>query len=678
MNKNATMSALAGCLLAGLAACGGSGNDEPAPVVASKTTGVLLDAAVSGVDYSSASYSGSTSAKGEFDCKAGESLTFKLGDITLGTAACGTVLTPMDLAGVGSASDDKVINRLLFLQSLDEDANPANGIQIAAAVKAALAGKALDFGKSAADFGGALQAVLPALTDKMGDKYSDRAVDDTARKAALEHFESSLADVLGRSDTSLSAQSPAGMVKITKTEVFAPDALHVPYEGKQAATKKDFPNGFYPAAGSGLAFKGKTADGTLEFYALTDRGPNGDGPSAPAPGNPATMLTSKIFPAPSFVPSVGIITVGKNGGAQLKSLTPLSVSAGVKASGRPFDAAAVGFSGEVPLNDTLVYDAAKGGYDVNGIDPEAIVNDTARGVLWASDEYGPFIVKIDPATGRILKKYQPGTAATDLPAVLAKRRPNRGMEGLTLDVASGKLHGFLQSPIDDGKATPPGGKSSNVRDLAAFIRWLEFDPATETSKMYAYPVDGTLYDKARTGNAKLGDVVSLGGGKFIVIEQGKYADGKVHNVLMLVEIPATATDIVALGSDLEKSSITAAAVGSANYANVVTLKKSKLFDLNAAGWVAEKAEGLALVDDSTLALINDNDFGLRSVLLDANGKFVEGSLEDCTVDAAGAIVSGCPAGVTGARLTRGLPAERATRLWQLKFPQKLSSYSVLK
>lgn len=676
MKKNMTMCVLAGGLIAGLAACGGSGNDDAAPAAATKTTGVLLDSAVSGVDYSGASYSGSTSAKGEFDCKAGEAVTFKLGDITLGTAACGSALTPLELAGASSAGEDKVVNRLLFLQSLDEDGNPGNGIQIAAAVKAALAGKTLDFGKNASDFGSALQAVLPAVADKMGDKYSDRPVDETARKAALEHFESTLAEVLGRSDTTVSTQSPAGAVKITKTEVFAPDALHVPYEGSHAATKKDFPNGFYPAAGSGIAFKGKTADGKLEFYALTDRGPNGDGPSAPAPGNPATMLTSKIFPAPSFVPSIGIITVGKNGGAQLKSLTPLSVSASVKASGRPFDAAAVGFSGEVPLSDTLVYDAAKGGYDVNGIDPEALVNDTARGVLWASDEYGPFIAKIDPATGRILKKYQPGAAATDLPAVLAKRRPNRGMEGLTLDAASGKLHGFLQSPIDDGKATPPGGKSSNVKDIAAFIRWLEFDPATETSKMYAYPVDGTLYDKSRTGNAKLGDVVSLGGGKFVVIEQGKYADGKVHNVLMLVEIPASATDIVAFGSDLEKSSITTAAVGSANYANVVTLKKTRLFDLNAAGWVAEKAEGLSLIDDSTLALINDNDFGLRSVLLDANGKFVDGSLEDCTVDASGAIVSGCPAGVTGARLTRGLPAERATRLWQLKFPQKLSAYSI--
>jgi hypothetical protein len=56
------------------------------------------------------------------------------------------------------------------------------------------------------------------------------------------------------------------------------------------------------------------------------------------------------------------------------------------------------------------------------------------------------------------------------------------MEGLSIDVASGKLHGFLQSPLNDGKAdyttaaVPDAtGKSENVRDYARFVRWVEFD-----------------------------------------------------------------------------------------------------------------------------------------------------------------------------------------------------------
>ena len=58
----------------------------------------------------------------------------------------------------------------------------------------------------------------------------------------------------------------------------------MPYEGSNEKIRADFPHGFLPAYGSGLAFKGTAADGALEFYAITDRGPNGDGPTAPVPG----------------------------------------------------------------------------------------------------------------------------------------------------------------------------------------------------------------------------------------------------------------------------------------------------------------------------------------------------------------------------------------------------------
>jgi hypothetical protein len=53
--------------------------------------------------------------------------------------------------------------------------------------------------------------------------------------------------------------------------------------------------------------------------------------------------------------------------------------------------------------------------------------------------------------------------------------------------------------------------------------------------MYAYPLNAADYQDGRTGNAKLGDMVALGGGKF-VIEQGAAPSGKVFNKLMLVEL----------------------------------------------------------------------------------------------------------------------------------------------
>jgi hypothetical protein len=54
-------------------------------------------------------------------------------------------------------------------------------------------------------------------------------------------------------------------------------------------------------------------------------------------------------------------------------------------------------------------------------------------------------------------------------------------------------------------------------------------------------LNGADYADGRTGNAKLGDMVALGNGKFIVIEQGAAPGGKVFNKLMLVEIAARPT-----------------------------------------------------------------------------------------------------------------------------------------
>lgn len=657
---------------------GGAGSGTP---VATTTTGVFLDAAVEGLDYQAGSAAvAQTDAQGRFQCKPGETVRFRAGALELGSAACGSVVTPITLAGLADGAAglqaDAVVNRLLALQSLDDDGDPSNGIRLTSELKARLKAGALDFSAAPTAFNTALQALLTGLPAP----WAARTADDSRRLLAREHFENTLASVVGAPVATTSTQTNTlGTlgISVTRHQLQADAKYYVPYQGAQAAVKADFPLGFLPAYGSGLAFKGKAEDGALEFYAVTDRGPNGDGPTVPVPGDTSGATSvSKVFPAPSFAPSFGLIRVGK-GGAVLASSTALRVDAQTKVTGLPPKAGSVGSTGEIPLTDTYVFDASKSGFDANGLDPESMVFDKARNVLWTSDEYGPFVARVNIATGVIEKKYAPGTG---LPAVFAKRRLNRGMEGLTLDVATGRLHGFLQSPIDPKdasgkslKAKPPGGSSTDVRHIAKFARWVEFDPATETSKSYAYPIDGSLYDKDRTGNAKLGDVVSLGNGRFIVIEQGaRKSDGKVMNKLMLVELPAAATDISAMDENLEISSITQAASNGVNYANVVTMKKTELLDLNALGWLAEKAEGLALVDDNTLALVNDDDFGLTTVLLDANGNKVDGSVEDCTFDASGNIVSGCPSGVVKARITRGSDLERPTRVWLIKLDRALS------
>ncbi len=465
-------------------------------------------------------------------------------------------------------------------------------------------------------------------------------------------------------------------VAVTRHAIDVPAAFNVPYEGADPLVQQAFPDGFSPSYGSGVAFKGVNADGDLEFYCLTDRGPNGDGPRLPSLNGPG-LTDSKIFPAPSFNPAIGIFQVGVRGAALAVS-RPIRMSPELSASGLPLPHGTLGNSGEIPLHDGLSFNAAgKAIFHAGGIDSEALAFDRRRNVLWIADEYGPFLMKLDPDNAMLLARYAPGSG---LPAILGKRRANRGMEGMAFDPATDTIHAFLQSPLSDGEAPyAVTGKHEKIERFAAFLRWVEFDPASEsTLRMLAYPLAASDFAQGRTGNAKLGDVVALGGGKFVVIEQGEGADGKMFNKLMLVET-AAATDIGAAGfnpdsADLERSSMCEAPVNGASWSQVAPLKKTLLLNLNDIGWVAEKAEGLALVDENTLAMTNDNDFGMKTRVYDAGGEeLTEADVTGFEVDASGKIVKGSAADAV-VRVARGADRERPLSLWLLSFDQPLAAY----
>ncbi|KQW99809.1 hypothetical protein ASC94_31010 [Massilia sp. Root418] len=660
-----------------LSACGSS-DDAPAAIapVKPQISGLFLDGAVEGLDYvAGTAAKASTGPKGEFTCTTGDTVSFSIGGIVLGSAACAATITPLQLAGATDVGDLKVVNRLLALQLLDDDSDPQNGIKLTADVKTALAARSADFTLPAAAFNTAMSANLAAA----GVKYAARSVDDERRALVREHFEDTMASKLGTPVNQAYTQGDVS-VTVTRYQIQADPKYYIPYEGSNAKVKEEFPLGFLPSFGSSLAFKGTNANGELEFYGLTDRGPNGDGPNVPALSGTG-VTGAKIFPSPSFTPSIGIVTVG-NAGAVLTSVLPIKASATANATGLPLPAGTLGNSGEIPVMDAMKYDAGgKAVFSAHGLDSEAVVLDKKRSALWVADEYGPFVVKIDPATGIIQNKYAAGSG---LPAIFAKRRANRGIEGMALDTSTDKLHTFLQSPLTDGSAPySVTGKSEQIERFARFTRWVEFDPVTgTTSKMYAYPLNGADYQDGRTGNAKLGDVVALGNGKFIVIEQGAAPSGKVFNKLMLVEV-ANATDINAAAfnattSDLEKSSMGGVAVNGADWSKVVALKKTMLLDLNAIGWLAEKAEGLTIVDGNTLALANDNDFGLKTKVYTPDGAAVaDADVTKCNVDANGVIVTSTSAGCNAAntiRVARGDDRERPSRLWLIKFGKALTAY----
>ena len=92
------------------------------------------------------------------------------------------------------------------------------------------------------------------------------------------------------------------VVNLKKFDIEVPSQFMVPYSGDESEFKDGFKTGF----GSALAFKNINSDGTIEFYALTDRGPNADIPKYLKDGK---SVPGKFFPAPNFTPSIGILKV---------------------------------------------------------------------------------------------------------------------------------------------------------------------------------------------------------------------------------------------------------------------------------------------------------------------------------------------------------------------------------
>ena len=132
-------------LLLGTIGCSsgsGSGNSSTnAPL-----TGVFLDSPVSGLGYETHTHQGITGTGGAFSYQNGEAIRFFIGDIELCHVEAMEIITPIDcVEGAVDETHPMVTNMLLFLQSIDFDNDPENGIDIAEHMHNEALGMHLDF-----------------------------------------------------------------------------------------------------------------------------------------------------------------------------------------------------------------------------------------------------------------------------------------------------------------------------------------------------------------------------------------------------------------------------------------------------------------------------------------------------------------------------------------------------
>jgi len=112
-----------------LSACGGGGDSDTPTAVVGAQTGVFVDSAVQGLSYETSSgVKGTTDAQGHFNYNEGDTVTFKIGGVTLGSGKATGTVTPAHIAG--GEDSNKFTNLLVLLQSLDSDGDPSNGITL--------------------------------------------------------------------------------------------------------------------------------------------------------------------------------------------------------------------------------------------------------------------------------------------------------------------------------------------------------------------------------------------------------------------------------------------------------------------------------------------------------------------------------------------------------------------
>lgn len=370
------------------------------------------------------------------------------------------------------------------------------------------------------------------------------------------------------------------------------------------------------------------------YYALTDRGPNADLKTDYAP-------TGKRFPDPDYVPRIGEFEVTADGKVVKLREILLKDRDGNTITGLPNPAGlgytnevAFGFDGQPLLVDpSKPFDAATNPTrtDRYGLDPEGLVA-LKDGSFWVSDEYGPHMIHFD-ADGKEIDRINPFAADERrvggylLPAEFGKRRPNRGMEGLTITPDGKTLVGIMQSAMSNPNG--PANKSNLTRIVTV-------DLETKTYGQYLYRQG--LEDENVSGQEFSNSaIVALSNTSFLVLERdgGFYRDnpGVFKRVYKIDLRDATNLEAVAAAGTLVQHDAQGLTVDGQTLEQVVVAggadkafkagwdvlaaagikpaQKSLVVDMVAkVKYPHDKMEGLWVINSATLGVMNDDDFAL--------------------------------------------------------------------
>lgn len=341
---------------------------------------------------------------------------------------------------------------------------------------------------------------------------------------------------------------------------------------------------------SGLAHR--PADGADVFWGLTDRGPNDE---VAAGGGRIRRID-----LPRHAPAILRLRAG-DGGLAVEQAIHIKAPDGRPAGGLP----------NLPGHDEEPWDAEgrRLAFDPNGIDPEALVR--LGDGFFVAEEYAPSVLRLD-AEGRVLGRHVPrglGLAGAaypvneTLPALYAKRNRNRGFESLALTPDGTRLYAVLQSPL----LHPDRQTGEASRILRVLV--LDAGSLAPVAEHVVVAEAAASFGESDQAEVKVGDATAATALALLLVE-GVDARARVYRAdfSRASNLLGSRWDDPAARPALE--SLTPDALRAHG---IVPAAKSVVADLASLPRGApQKIEGLALVDPVTLALGNDNEFGVRA------------------------------------------------------------------
>ena len=340
-----------------------------------------------------------------------------------------------------------------------------------------------------------------------------------------------------------------------------------------------------------------------QFYALTDRGPN---TTYDVNGD-----KGKIFLDPSYTPKIGLFQLHENGTIEKLKEILLKDPSGNMITGLP--------NQHFGATKEIAYDqygkVLEHGTDEFGLDSEGLVA-LKDGTFWVSDEYGPHIVHFNADGIEIdrINAYEQDERRKSgylLPLEFANRRQNRGMEGLTITPDQKTLVGIMQSTMSN-----PDSSASK----SDFVRIVTINLENKAISQY-------LYRQENIGHSNTA-ITALSANEFLVAERDDdfYKDNpKAFKRVYKIDFSA-ATDVEQIqntekfqqdehlgllidGQTIEQSVLSVGWQGLSEL-DIFPVSKTLVVDLvERLHYPHDKVEGLWVIDEQYLAVLNDDDYG---------------------------------------------------------------------